>query len=190
MTGWRRTSPIWAIAAAALLAGCWSPTGKGEPDQRAIVGDVRPCNGVSACRADLPPIRLGTASEVATEVFSEGQPVARNLAPGAVAPSATAVAYAIRAGRWLDALALALLLVVFVARRIGALVCPWLRTRAGGWSLNFGTAACVAVASEILAGTSITVGTALDGLLVGLAAAGAYQLAKDTGRKRDAPTQV
>lgn len=97
---------------------------------------------------------------------------------------------AIQSGRWLQAVALGMLLVVFALRRFGTKFSGYFKTRQGGWVLNFGTATAVSIAASMLAVGKLSIGTLLDALMLGFAAAGAYQAARDAKRARDAAAGV
>ena len=88
---------------------------------------------------------------------------------------------AIRSGRWLAAIAAALLIAVFVVRRFALGRIAWFQTRAGGWAINFALASGAALAVG-LQGGSVGVGVVLDALLLGLSAAGTYQAVRDARR--------
>jgi hypothetical protein len=88
---------------------------------------------------------------------------------------------AILSGRWLAAVAAALLLGVYTVRRIALRRVAWFQTRLGGWLINFGLATTAAVAVGMRAG-SLGLATVLDAIALGVCSAGAYQAVRDARR--------
>jgi hypothetical protein len=98
--------------------------------------------------------------------------------PGAVVAALTS---AVRGGKWVPALGLVVLLLVWAARRFGARLVPWFATARGGVILS------VACAGLLVIGGSLATGWSWSALLAALEAAavasGVWSLGKNSAAK-------
>lgn len=172
---------LTAAAVAAMLAGA------------PAVSLAAPGARVVACGLALAPAQVAAPADAAPA--ASAPPAASQGASAATdAPADAATDWqanvvdlvtAVMAGRWLDAVVLAMLLIVAGLRAFGRKISPWFATRAGGWTLNLSSATMLSMAVSLRTTGGLTFGTLLDALLIGLAAAGGYQALRDVKHARD-----
>ena len=122
----------------------------------------------------------GVAEEVLVAAPAVVAPVVAVVAPVASVesdPVGTLVTLynAVRGGNWILAASLVLVAVVFLARKYGVKVVPWLGTDRGGVVLVFGLSFLGALSSSLMAGGKVDLDMVKMAFTAAVAAMGGYQ---------------
>lgn len=141
-----------------------------------IAGAAAPALAASA-EEELPALSAAEEGPSADEV--SGAP----LDPEDPAGTLEALWTALRGGQWLAAVGAGLVLLVWAARRLLALVWPtWASSKGGGYLISLGISAALTVGLELAVGTGLSWELALVALSAAWAAAGGLEAATDFGR--------
>lgn len=116
-----------------------------------------------------------TGAPVEPKAAAVASPVDPGQDPGAFV---SAVANAVKGGRWLTVVSLAVVLVVFLLRRFGAKWVPWFQSKRGGVVLAFACAALASISSSLAVGWSW--GCLVSAAEAGLMAIGLWSAAKNS----------
>ena len=168
-----------------IIAAAFAATLAAAPVAMAQEVVSAPLTDAGAAPTEQPPAPAEAASG---DSGARGADVAQADPADDVSGNAAKLYQAVRSGRWLAAVAAALLLAVYVVRRFALRRVAWFQSRAGGWAVNFGLAAATAIAVEIQMGV-VGLATILDALALGFTAAGAYEGVRDPKRKPLAETK-
>lgn len=102
-------------------------------------------------------------------------------APSADDPLGTAelLLASIKAGKWLAAAGVLLVLLVWGLRKVLPRAHKWFGSKAGGWAINFVTSAAALVGASLFAGVALTPAALLVAVTSSFAAAGGWEGFRD-----------
>lgn len=165
-----------------------------------VCGAIMSLGIATAGLAVAAPVEVTPALEVTAAVPSDAGPaVDAGFSAGEGTAAATvpdpgddpggflsAVYDAVRGGKWLGAVALLVVALVWAARRWGGKMVPWLRTDRGGAVLALAVSVLGALANAVLAGEGVPGwGVLWSALQVGFLAAGGFAVVKKILRPSD-----